>query len=160
MPSAVPVIQRIDASQPEAIIEALKKDGGVIMKNFTTPELVDQVNSETDPYLRKDKPWKVSIPSGFLGSESESNPRDPPITRFPVHDTDTSKLTTPHRAHYFPQRPVVARGWSHALRQSANTGWCIRSSSSSHPISSPRRLTAGTMTSDTSTRSTQSFPAA
>lgn len=61
MPSAVPVIQRIDVSQPEAIIEALKKDGGVIIKNFTTPELVDQVNSETDPYLRKDKPWKGAL---------------------------------------------------------------------------------------------------
>ncbi|KAL1618439.1 hypothetical protein SLS54_007166 [Diplodia seriata] len=60
MPSAVPVVQRIDASEPEAIIEALKKDGGVIIKNFTTPELVDQVNAETEPYLRKDKPWKTT----------------------------------------------------------------------------------------------------
>lgn len=60
MPSAVPAVQRIDASNPDAIIEALKKDGGVIIKNFTTPDLVDRVNAETQPYLRKDKPWKVS----------------------------------------------------------------------------------------------------
>ncbi|KAF2087296.1 phytanoyl-CoA dioxygenase family protein [Saccharata proteae CBS 121410] len=64
MPAAIqkgPVIQKIDASDPEAIIEALKQDGGVIIKNFTTPELVDKVNAETKPYLDADKPWKGAL---------------------------------------------------------------------------------------------------
>jgi ectoine hydroxylase-related dioxygenase (phytanoyl-CoA dioxygenase family) len=39
----------------------MSEDGAVIIKNFTTPELVDQVNADTRPYLDSDKPWHGAI---------------------------------------------------------------------------------------------------
>ncbi|KKY17109.1 putative phytanoyl- dioxygenase family protein [Diplodia seriata] len=97
MPSAVPVVQRIDASEPEAIIEALKKDGGVIIKNFTTPELVDQVNAETEPYLRKDKPWKGAL--------------------FPPETRRCTRLVTrsPTVRNHWLMHPLVSRLTTHFL---------------------------------------------
>lgn len=52
-----PSLQRIDASDIEDLKKAIIDDGAVIIKNFTTPELVDQVNTDTRPYLDADKPW-------------------------------------------------------------------------------------------------------
>lgn len=54
-------LQKIDASQRAEIIEAIKRDGAVIVKNFTSQEKVDQVNAEVRPHLDADKPWKVSV---------------------------------------------------------------------------------------------------
>lgn len=62
MPSATAAtLQRIDASNIEALKQAIIDDGAVIIENFTTPELVEQVNAETRPYLDSDKPWKGTI---------------------------------------------------------------------------------------------------
>lgn len=41
------------------IIQAIIADGGVIIKNFGTPEVVERVNADTRPYLDADKPWKA-----------------------------------------------------------------------------------------------------
>lgn len=60
--TSYPSIQRIDRSDVEGIINALTKDGGCIVKNFTDAATVDQVNAETRPYLDADLPWKVSSP--------------------------------------------------------------------------------------------------
>jgi hypothetical protein len=54
-----PSLQYIDRAEVEKIIQAIKIDGGLIIKNFTTPEAVDQVNADTRPYFDADKPWKV-----------------------------------------------------------------------------------------------------
>lgn len=62
MPGVVPSLRKIDASEQTKIIECLKENGCAIIKNFTVPVVVDQVNQETRPYLEKDKPWKVSWP--------------------------------------------------------------------------------------------------
>lgn len=58
---AVRPLQRIDASDLEGLRDAVIKDGAVIIKNFTTPELVDQVNEDVRPYLEKDKPWRGAL---------------------------------------------------------------------------------------------------
>lgn len=62
MPSATlkPSLQRVDFQDFDAVIAAIKEDGGVILQNFTTPEIVEQVNVEVAPYLEADKPWQVS----------------------------------------------------------------------------------------------------
>ena len=66
MPSSTtPVLAQVDASDFPAIVEALKKDGCVIIKNLTTPEIVGHINDETRPYLLADKPWKVNT-SNYL----------------------------------------------------------------------------------------------
>lgn len=58
MPSAtVPALQRIDASDTDALKQAIIDDGAVIIENFATPEEVDQVNRDTRPFLDGDKPW-------------------------------------------------------------------------------------------------------
>ncbi|KAH6974116.1 phytanoyl-CoA dioxygenase family protein [Ilyonectria robusta] len=59
--TSYPSIQRIDRSDVEGIINALTKDGGCIVKNFTDAATVDQVNAETRPYLDADLPWKGDL---------------------------------------------------------------------------------------------------
>lgn len=56
----VPELQRVDFSDVRGIIEAIKRDGGVIAKNFATVEQVNQVNADVKPYLDSDGAWKVS----------------------------------------------------------------------------------------------------
>ncbi|KAF1986103.1 phytanoyl-CoA dioxygenase family protein [Aulographum hederae CBS 113979] len=60
MPHAneVPELQRIDFNDTRAIIEAIKKDGGVIAENYTSLEDLEKVNNDTRPYLDADRPWK------------------------------------------------------------------------------------------------------
>lgn len=62
-----PGVQRIDRSNEEAIIQAIIRDGCVIIKNFTDVETVKAANAEVKPYLDADKPWEVCIhPLYFL----------------------------------------------------------------------------------------------
>lgn len=62
MPSSTtPSLQRLSIHNTKAVISALKEDGGLILTDFTTPEAVAQVNAETEPYLRSDKPWKGAL---------------------------------------------------------------------------------------------------
>lgn len=56
----VPELQRVDFSDVRGIIEAIKRDGGVIAKNFATTEQVAQVNADVKPHLDADGAWKVS----------------------------------------------------------------------------------------------------
>jgi hypothetical protein len=59
MPSAqvsLPFLQRIYLLEVDKIIQAIVDDGGVIIKNFTTSEAVERVNSDMRPYLDADKP--------------------------------------------------------------------------------------------------------
>lgn len=63
MPSAQgPSLQRIHRSEVDKIIQAIVDDGGLIIKNFATPESVERVNADTKAFLEADKPWKVSNP--------------------------------------------------------------------------------------------------
>lgn len=54
-------LQRIDASNIEDLKTAIRQDGAVIIENFTTPELVDQVNEEVRSYLEADLPWRGAL---------------------------------------------------------------------------------------------------
>lgn len=48
-------VQRIPYSAPrEEFINALKKDGCVIVQNFTTLETLEQARVEVEPYLNRD----------------------------------------------------------------------------------------------------------
>lgn len=61
MPGVVPSLKRIDASETDKIIKCIQENGCAIIKNFTTPSIVDSVNAETKPYIEKDKPWKGDL---------------------------------------------------------------------------------------------------
>ena len=54
-----PSLQQIERTEVDKIIQAIKDDGGVIIKNFATRGAVDLVNADTRPFLESDKPWKV-----------------------------------------------------------------------------------------------------
>lgn len=62
MPSAIAPasLRRVDFNDLDKVISTIEQDGGVILTGFTTLEVVAQVNSEVEPYLNNDKPWKVS----------------------------------------------------------------------------------------------------
>lgn len=60
MPSALPNICRVDFQDTEKVISTIERDGGVILTNFTSPAVVEKVNSEVQTFLDTDKPWKVS----------------------------------------------------------------------------------------------------
>lgn len=56
------MVQRIDSSQPiQLFIDALKKDGLVVIENFATHEDLDQSLNEVQPYLDADKPWEGKL---------------------------------------------------------------------------------------------------
>lgn len=54
-------VQRVSAADPKKLIEIIKTDGCAIVTDFTTPELLSQVNAETSPYLLADKPWRGAL---------------------------------------------------------------------------------------------------
>jgi hypothetical protein len=55
-----PAVQRIPYSAPrEEFINALKKDGCVIVQNFTDPKTLEQARLEVEPWLNKDDNSKV-----------------------------------------------------------------------------------------------------
>lgn len=55
----VPEVQRIHRDHVDEIIQAIKDDGGCIVKNFASEEAVEQVNADTLPYLEADGAWEV-----------------------------------------------------------------------------------------------------
>ncbi|KAH0848074.1 hypothetical protein AYO21_03565 [Fonsecaea monophora] len=66
-PLPVPEFQA-DAN-PDDVVTALKKSGGVFVRNVLTPEEVQQIESDLRPSLEADKPWAAN--DGFF----------PPTTR-------------------------------------------------------------------------------
>lgn len=56
------MIQKIDISEPiESFINALKKDGIVVIKNFASNEDLDKSLEEVQPFLDADKPWEGKL---------------------------------------------------------------------------------------------------
>ncbi|EED21074.1 phytanoyl-CoA dioxygenase family protein [Talaromyces stipitatus ATCC 10500] len=45
-------------SNAQAVINALIKDGGVIIRNLLSQEVLDQIEKDVRPYIEADKPWK------------------------------------------------------------------------------------------------------
>ncbi|PLB50747.1 PhyH-domain-containing protein [Aspergillus steynii IBT 23096] len=68
-----PEVVELDASAPiEEIANILRRDGGIIIKNFLTPETIDQIHAEAQPY------WgKLGVYQGKLFDEA-----DPPLSGF------------------------------------------------------------------------------
>ncbi|KAL6253223.1 hypothetical protein RBB50_000946 [Rhinocladiella similis] len=60
VPSA-PIIQRLDRSDTQGIIDAIAKDGCCVVKGFADQRTVETVNKEVQPYLDADKPWKGDL---------------------------------------------------------------------------------------------------
>lgn len=49
-----PNVNELDASAPtEEIVRILNRDGGVIIKNFLTSEIIDQIQAEANPWYSK-----------------------------------------------------------------------------------------------------------
>lgn len=56
------MIQRIDVHEPaETFIEALKRDGLVVVQNFASSEELADSLQEVQPYLDADKPWEGKL---------------------------------------------------------------------------------------------------
>lgn len=45
-------------SNAEAVVKALIQDGGVVIRNAVSQDKLDQIESDTRPYIEADKPWK------------------------------------------------------------------------------------------------------
>ncbi|KAM5349529.1 hypothetical protein ACJ41O_006034 [Fusarium nematophilum] len=68
-----PEITSLPASAPiEEIVKVIRRDGGIIIKNFITPEEADQIQAEADPHYKK-----VGKYEGHLFP-----PTDPPLSGF------------------------------------------------------------------------------
>lgn len=49
-----PEVSELDASAPiEDIVKIIKRDGGIIVKNFLSHEVIDQIQKEANPYYSK-----------------------------------------------------------------------------------------------------------
>ncbi|OOF95250.1 hypothetical protein ASPCADRAFT_507153 [Aspergillus carbonarius ITEM 5010] len=49
-----PEVVELDASAPiEEIVKVIQRDGGIIIKNFLSPEVIDQIHAEALPYWGK-----------------------------------------------------------------------------------------------------------
>ncbi|KAL2669780.1 hypothetical protein Neosp_015225 [[Neocosmospora] mangrovei] len=49
-----PEVVELDASAPvQDIVEVIKRDGGIIIKNFLSPETIDKIHEEAQPYWGK-----------------------------------------------------------------------------------------------------------
>ena len=49
-----PEVTELDAEAPiEEIANVIKRDGGIIIKNFLSPESIDQIHAEAKPYWNK-----------------------------------------------------------------------------------------------------------
>lgn len=56
------MIERIDVGEPiQVFIDALKRDGLVVVKNFASDEDLDNSLKEVQPYLDADKPWEGKL---------------------------------------------------------------------------------------------------
>ncbi|PYH77014.1 PhyH-domain-containing protein [Aspergillus uvarum CBS 121591] len=49
-----PEVVELDATAPiEAIVNIIRRDGGIIIKNFLSPEIIDRIHAEAQPYWSK-----------------------------------------------------------------------------------------------------------
>lgn len=49
-----PQVVELDASAPiQDIVDVIKRDGGIIIKNFLAPETIDKIHEESQPYWGK-----------------------------------------------------------------------------------------------------------
>ncbi|KAJ5352209.1 Phytanoyl-CoA dioxygenase [Penicillium brevicompactum] len=73
-----PQVVELDASAPvEEIAKVIRRDGGIMIKNFLSPEVIDQIHAEAQPYWGKlgkyvGKLFDAADPplSGFAGKSS------------------------------------------------------------------------------------------
>lgn len=47
------MLQRVPLSSPEEAIQAIEKDGGVILTGFSSITAVTQVNGDIDPFMQE-----------------------------------------------------------------------------------------------------------
>lgn len=58
--SPLPEVLELDSSTAtkEAVVNALKLSGGVVIRGLLKPEEVKQIEQDARPWLEKDQPWK------------------------------------------------------------------------------------------------------
>lgn len=65
-----PEVTELDASAPiEDIVSVIKRDGGIIIKNFLSHEVIDKIQSEADPWYSKLGKYEGKL----------FDPKDPPL---------------------------------------------------------------------------------
>ncbi|KUL89783.1 hypothetical protein ZTR_00584 [Talaromyces verruculosus] len=65
-----PSIATIDASAPiDMIIKIIEKDGGVIISNFLSPDLLKETNDATEPHFKGRKIYDSKATHDELGSD-------------------------------------------------------------------------------------------
>jgi hypothetical protein len=64
VPDALKTLTASDT--PETIADTLKEDGGVIVSGLATPDIMDQIAAEMEPYLKATDPGHLT----FLGYET------------------------------------------------------------------------------------------
>jgi hypothetical protein len=58
--SKLPEVQEFESTTAsvDAIVDALKVTGGVILRNFLTVDKIDRILADVNPYLDADTPWE------------------------------------------------------------------------------------------------------
>lgn len=56
---AIDNLRRVSLSNPREAIQMIERDGGVILTDFTTPDLVKQVNETASSYYTHNKDVSV-----------------------------------------------------------------------------------------------------
>ncbi|KEZ46732.1 hypothetical protein SAPIO_CDS0008 [Scedosporium apiospermum] len=90
-----PEVVEMDASAPiQDIVDVIKRDGGIIIKNFLTPETIDQIHAEAEPF------WKTL--GQYQGKLFDAT--DPPLCSFAA-----KSRTFAHKAINHPTYREVAK---------------------------------------------------
>lgn len=70
VPPAPPQLVRIDASEPlEKIYEIIARDGGVIVTNFLSPELLKECMDTIEPHFKERKLYDSKTSHDELGDD-------------------------------------------------------------------------------------------
>lgn len=57
-----PEVVELPVTAPvDEVVKVIRRDGGVIIKNFITPETVDQINKEVEPFWQQKGVYKGSL---------------------------------------------------------------------------------------------------
>lgn len=70
VPISTPQLARVDASEPiEKIFEAIERDGGVIVTNFLSPELLKECMDTIEPHFKARQLYDSKSTHGELGED-------------------------------------------------------------------------------------------
>ena len=128
--------RRVSLNDPDLAIEIIKEDGGVILTDFSTTALVEQVNADAAPYIN-------AIVKEVIDPSLSTDPH--PFAQ-PSNETPTNTANSAFRATSHARHPA-ARCCSDAAKPLAKFGFSNPACSKSSTISCTRFRALSTMTS-------------